>query len=111
VSVKRRTRLSLWAEKCALLSALPGIAARRLPLARGPLWPHRYRGRHQMDFARGVAELADAVREGRPCRLSPRFTLHVNEIVLAIQSPDAMGSPRVLRSTCEPMEPMPWARG
>ena len=32
----------------------------------------------------GVAELAAAVREGRPSRLSERYSLHVNEMVVAI---------------------------
>lgn len=109
VTIKRRTRLALWAEKYALLSMLPGLAARRQPLARGAPWPHRYAGTHHMDFARGVAELADAIHEQRPCRLAMDFSLHVNEIVLAVQYPDRMGSPRQLLTQCAPMLPMAWA--
>jgi hypothetical protein len=37
-----------------------------------------------MDYVLGLAELAAAIREGRPSRLSARFVLHVTELVLAI---------------------------
>jgi hypothetical protein len=33
----------------------------------------------------------------------------VNELVLAIQSPQALGSPRTIKSTFEPVLPMEWA--
>ena len=46
----------------------------------------RYRGTQQMDFARGVADLASAVRRGGSPTLSARYCLHVNEIVLAVRS-------------------------
>jgi predicted dehydrogenase len=110
VFVKRHTRLGRLADRYPLLSAVPGIGPARYPRKSGPPWRHRYRGTHQHDFARGVAELAAAINEGRQSRLSVSFALHVNEIVLAMQHPDIMGSPRVLTSTCEQMEPMPWAR-
>jgi predicted dehydrogenase len=109
VYIKRRTKLAMWAEKYKLLSALPGIAARRYPLVRKSNFPHRYQATHCMDFARGVAELAEAVKSRRLSHLSTRFALHVNEIVLAMQYPREMGSPRVLTSSFEPLQPMPWA--
>jgi hypothetical protein len=34
----------------------------------------------------------------------------VNEIALAIQHPALFGSPRRMTTTCEPIEPMPWAK-
>jgi predicted dehydrogenase len=108
VFVKRRTRLGRLADRYPLLRAVPGIGPRRYARKKEPRWPHRYSGTHQQDFARGVAELAAAISEGRQSRLSTAFVLHVTEIVLAIQHPDIMGSPRTLVSSCEQMEPMPW---
>jgi predicted dehydrogenase len=67
------------------------------------------RNTHHMDFARGVAEQAEALRESRPCRLSARFMLHVNEIVLALQPPRGASGTRVITSTFDPIAPMPWA--
>lgn len=69
-----------------------------------------YRGSQQMDFCRGVAEMAAAIIQERPCRLSARFSLHNNEIVLAINNSLETGSPYKLTSSFEPVEPMPWAK-
>ena len=52
-----------------------------------------------MDFARGVAELAAAVRENRESKVSARFTLHVNEIAIAIQSPNFTRGPYLPKTT------------
>ena len=68
------------------------------------------KGAQSMDFARGPAELAAAVRENRPCRLSPRFSLHVNEMALAIHWAREQGSTYRLTTTFDAMEPMPWAK-
>ena len=62
-----------------------------------------------MDFSSGVAELADSIAENRPCRLSARFCLHVNELVLAIQNASEVGQPYRVESTFDPIEPMAWA--
>ncbi len=69
-----------------------------------------YKGAQQMDFCRGVAEMASAMIENRPCRLSPRFSLHNNEIVLAIQNSLETGSPYKMTTSFEPVEPMDWAK-
>lgn len=82
---------------------------RRYPLVKTSQ-KFKYRGSQQMDFARGVAEMAAAVREGRPCRLSPQYSLHVNEVVLAIQNATEKNCTCQIKSTFEPIEPMPWAR-
>jgi len=79
-----------------------------IPLVRRPPRFQR-RASAQMDFARGIAEMADALSERRPCRLSPEYSLHNNELVLAIQDGGAGGTYRPT-TTFEPMEPMPWAR-
>lgn len=63
-----------------------------------------------MDFARGPADLAAAVREGRQPRMTPRFGLHVNEITLAISNASANGSVYTMTTTFEPIEPMPSER-
>lgn len=67
------------------------------------------KGAQQMDFCRGVAELATAITEKRSCRLSSRFSLHNNELVLAIHNALETGNSYQLSSTFEPIEPMPWA--
>lgn len=82
----------------------------RYPLLKKGESRFNYRGSQQMDFARGVAEMAAAISEGRPCRLSPRFSLHNNEIVLAIQNAMENSQAYHLTTTFEPMEPMPWAK-
>ena len=69
----------------------------------------KYRAAFQMDFARGIAEVADAIRENRSCRLSARYSLHVNELVLAINYATENNSTYQIKSTFEPIEPMAWA--
>ncbi len=98
------------AEKYQFLNSLPGLAVKKYPLVKGGHFKYRYKGIHQMDFSRGIAELAASIREERPSRLSAHFSLHVNEIVLAMQYPEQMGSPRFLTSTFEQPIPMPWAK-
>ncbi|MGP3920400.1 Gfo/Idh/MocA family protein [Nonomuraea sp. 10N515B] len=60
---------------------------------------------HDMDFARGVAELAHAVVEGRPSPVSAKQALHVLEVILAITE---TGTTKI-ESTFGPVTPMPWA--
>jgi predicted dehydrogenase len=64
---------------------------------------------HTMDFARGPAEMADAIREGRPCRISPELSLHVNELALAIHHAARDGCHYRMTTTFDPIEPMQWA--
>ena len=65
----------------------------------------------KVDFCLGPVELADAIREGRTSRLSPSFCLHITELSLAISGALGGAAPIRLRSTFEPMAPMPWAQG
>lgn len=66
--------------------------------------------RKRVDFCLGVVELADAVREKRPCRLSARYCLHTNEVVLAIHNALETGSVYKVKTSFEPIDPMPWAK-
>jgi predicted dehydrogenase len=67
-------------------------------------------GGNRMDYAAGVAELAEALRQGRSCRLSPRFSLHVTEVSLALQGAGTSGCSYHTRSRFEPVPPLDWAR-
>lgn len=64
---------------------------------------------YPMDFALGVAEMAQALRAGRAPRLGGAFALHITEVSLAIQHPERFGADYVPRSAPESMTPMEWA--
>jgi predicted dehydrogenase len=65
-------------------------------------------GAARMDFARGLADLALAIGEGREARLSSRFSLHVNELSLAISSATG-GKAYTMTTTFDELPPaMPW---
>jgi len=61
-------------------------------------------GRYRMDYFRGVADLARAVNDKRPPRLSPDFCLHLTELGLAIQNADSASYQ--VTTTFEPMQPL-----
>jgi len=65
-------------------------------------------GGNRMDFAAGPAELALSIAERRACRLSPRFSLHVNEVALALQN--ARGD-YLTKSRFDPVDPAAWTFG
>ena len=79
----------------------------RLPKA--PYGKPRTKGSQCMDFARGPAEMAAALAENRPCRLSADFSLHTNEIALAIHHAARDGAFYRMSTSFDPIEPMPWA--
>ena len=109
VFMSKRTKLGLKAEKYPRAARLTPFGPRKIPLARKPTFAFKTRGANPMDFCRGVAEVAASIVEKRACRIGARFALHVNEIVLALQNPQTLGSPRTLTSSFEPMRPMLWA--
>ena len=109
VTLSRRTKWTFRAERRPTLARLVGLGPRRLPLVRRPAFRYNVAGANRIDFCRGVADLVESIREHRTCRLSPRFSLHVNEIVLTLQDPTGMGSPRQMTTDFKPMSPMPWA--
>ncbi|HRK23416.1 MAG TPA: Gfo/Idh/MocA family oxidoreductase [Beijerinckiaceae bacterium] len=67
------------------------------------------RGRPTMDFLRGVAELAQSIREGRRSRLDEDFAVHVTEVTEILQHPDRFSRPQVVQSSFKPIMPMDWA--
>lgn len=84
------------------------LPRRKIPLV-GKRQRYKYRGTQQMDFARGVADMATAICEGHPPRLSARYCLHANEIVLAISNALQKSCTYRMTTTFDPVEPMPWA--
>lgn len=98
-----RKSLNVWRKR------LEGKLVRKVPLVRLPT-KFDYRGAQQMDFARGIAEVASAVREGRPSRLSTDFSLHNNELALAIAQAGQTTMPYEMTTTFSPVAPMEWAR-
>ena len=55
----------------------------------------------------GIAEMADAIKTGRPAFPSSDFTLHLNELTLAIQNAGPQGVSHKLTTSFAPVEPMP----
>ncbi len=83
---------------------------RRLKLA-GESHPKVKRtGAAAMNFALGPVEMLEARDEGRPCRISADFSLHLNEATLALQAAGERTAPHAMTTTCAPMAPMPWAK-
>jgi hypothetical protein len=64
----------------------------------------------KVDYCLGIVEMAAAIRESRPCRLSAQYCLHNNEIVLAIHNALETGSSYDVTTSFDPPEPMPWAK-
>ncbi len=65
--------------------------------------------RKRVDFCLGPAEVASALRESRPCRLSPEYCLHNTEVVLAIHNSLETGSSHKITTSFASMGPLPWA--
>jgi predicted dehydrogenase len=83
--------------------------ARRIRL-KGPTHPHVAReGAAAMNFALGPAEMLEAIAAGRTPRLAGDFALHLTEVTIAIQSAGETAGAQSMTTSCQPMEPMPWA--
>jgi len=67
-------------------------------------------GAAEMNFALGPMEMAEAIEADRAPRLAGDFALHLNEVTLAIQNAGRTRGVQKMSTTCEPMEPMPWAQ-
>jgi predicted dehydrogenase len=83
--------------------------ARAVPMARQPVMRPK-RGEPTMDFARGVAELAGALRDNRPSRLDADFAVHIAEVTEMLQHPDRYERPANVQSSFMPIAPMDWAQ-
>lgn len=94
----------MWREKHPRRALMVGLDRPKVPLLRKSKFAYYKKG-HRMDISRGIAELAQAVMEKREPRLSARWSLHVNELALAISN----GYQGAVQSTFEPMQPMSWA--
>ncbi len=108
VFLTQRTPLRMRFDRFPKLARALRLGPTKIGLVR-PARFHSSKGHNKMDFCRGLAEIADSVAEKRACRLSADWSLHVTELVLAMQDPVSYGSPRTVRSSFEPMQPMPWA--
>jgi len=58
-----------------------------------------------VDFCRGVAEMAEAIGEGRPSRMSAALALHVTELIEALQYPERFDNRLTVRSRFDSIEP------
>lgn len=109
VTLATRNRWTGRAEKYPTLAKLAGLGPATVPLVRKRQFQFKTKGSNPMDFCRGIAETAAAAREGRDSRLSARWSLHVNELVLTMQHPERYGVTREVTSRFDPLAPMPWA--
>jgi predicted dehydrogenase len=80
---------------------------KKLKLAQSGLPQPKNSGAAEMDFCRGIADLADAVAATRSPRLSARFCLHVNEMALAIHYAQT-GVTQKMTTTFERLAPPAW---
>jgi predicted dehydrogenase len=105
VRLRRFSDLNLRAETYSWIGRNPvtqlmfGLVARKLTLSPSANWRRRIR-RHEMDYALGISELAAAIHENRPPRLSARLALHVTELVLAIDQSRDSGVSVHLTTSC-----------
>ena len=80
---------------------------RKYPFARKPAKVFVDVGK-PVDFNRGPSELAEAIRQKRPCRLSGRLGLHIVELVESLQYPERFGARRTITSRFDPIAPLSW---
>jgi predicted dehydrogenase len=91
----------------------------RVPFAWGRHWRFRHRypfvrkplirtsaAYKATDFCRGPAEMAYAIAQGRPNRLSAELGCHVTELLEILQYPERFTGRREIRSTFDPIEPL-----
>lgn len=131
VRLERFSRVSLTARKMRTIRNQPlfgrifGIGGHKLRLVRrwkshaveadrgpGRSLKHKFiswlrrREIHALDKLLGVAEMARAMREGRPQPMPPDFLMHLNELTLLIQRAGAEGLAMQPTTTFKPIEPL-----
>src|SRR5262245_5521219 len=79
---------------------------RRYPMAQKPP-PRLLGGDKNVDFCRGPAEMADAIHDKRPCRLSPELGWQTTELIERLQYPERFAGRPMLESTFAAIEPLP----
>lgn len=84
------------------LAQRPMRLCRPSPLKRGHNVP-------TMDFMRGVADLADAIRTGRKPRLDANLAIHVTEVTEMLQHPERFDREGKVKSEVASIEPEAWA--
>ena len=87
----------------------PNVMAKRLPLVRKS-GLGRGRGIPTMDFLRGVVELAESIRENRPCKLASGLAVHITEVTEILQHPDRFERPARITSESLALQPEKWTR-
>jgi hypothetical protein len=109
VYVDKYSRFRLRLNRFPLLRTYPSVknwfAARPrvYPPVKKASWKQRY-SRYRHDYARGIAEMAEAIAEKRRSRLPADYCLHVNELVCAIK--EANPVPYQVKTTFKPLQPM-----
>lgn len=94
ITIRRKTIETPWKTKCRLMGGKQKSSFFTTPT---------------MDYCRGISEMANSIKEERSCRISPRFSLHVNEVALAISNASEDGTNYKISTSFEPIQPMPWA--
>ena len=119
ITIGRRSIMVPWKKRYSLVSPPGPVRTRACRFILSPpgtlirTWARQFkaRARHlkkRVDFCIGPAELAAAIREERPCRLSDRYCLHTNEVVLAIHNALDSGYAYKVETSFDPIDPMPW---
>jgi len=67
------------------------------------------RGAASMNFALGPAEVLASMEEGRDPRTLADFSLHLNEVTLAIQNSLDSAGVQIMKTSCPPLTPLIWA--
>jgi predicted dehydrogenase len=63
-----------------------------------------------VEWARGLVELCDAIRQDRPQRATGEQAAHVVEVIAGVHKAAKTGKPVAMKSTFDRPEPMDWAR-
>ena len=109
VYVDKYSRFKFRAQRYAIAERYPFVKAwfdpnyKIYPPVKKFSWKKR-NARLRQDYARGIAELARAIRQQRPSRLSTDFCLHVTELVWALQN--VIHAPYQVTTTFEPLQPL-----
>uniref|UniRef100_Q01XL2 Oxidoreductase domain protein n=1 Tax=Solibacter usitatus (strain Ellin6076) TaxID=234267 RepID=Q01XL2_SOLUE len=113
IAVERRINpIRMWLENA--LGTIPWSGRewqlqRQLPLTRKPSRQLASRIK-PVDFCRGPAEMAEAIEQGRPCRLSADLAVHIMEVLETLQYPERFRRPREIEAAFRPICPLPWMR-